>query len=181
MLNRLFIASFLFLCNYQDQPVKSWKADYKLIWADFKGKPNPNHSAVAVTASGITFGFSITETNTNKVVDFNAEVYAHFYPEQSWYAPNRANAHVLGHEQLHFNITELFARKFRQRISKLKKSNNIRRELKTLHNTINKELAQFQNKYDTETDFSRNFEAQLKWEKYIEAELKELEDFAIIE
>ncbi|WP_238320928.1 DUF922 domain-containing protein [Neotamlana nanhaiensis] len=167
--------------NFQDQPVKSWKASYKLTWNDFKGKPQLQTGAAAITASGISFGFSITETDSHKVVDFTTEVHAHFYPEQSWYIPEQATNTILGHEQLHFDITELFARKFRQRISKLKISNNIKQELKALHKTINKELAVCQNKYDSETDFSRSFEAQLQWKLYVEAELKALEDFELKE
>ncbi|MCB4808144.1 DUF922 domain-containing protein [Tamlana sp. 62-3] len=175
---RLVFICLFFLFNVQDASIKSWQANYKLTWNDFKGKPKANTGAVAITASGITFGFSITETDNHKVVDFTTEVHAHFYPEKSWYLPNKATKHVLGHEQLHFDITELFARKFRQRISKIKTSNNVKQELKTVHNNVNRELAAFQNKYDAETDFSRNFEAQLQWKLYIEDELKALEDFA---
>ncbi|MCF7560231.1 DUF922 domain-containing protein [Sabulilitoribacter multivorans] len=155
----------------------SWNESYRLSWADFKGKPNNNVSAVAITASGITFGFSITQTDSGKVVKFSTEVNAHFYPDQSWYKKELADNHVLGHEQLHFDITELYTRKFRQRISQLRTSNSIRQELKTLHNNIIKELETAQNTYDNETDYSRNYEAQAIWKSYIEAELKKVSRF----
>lgn len=154
----------------------SWSESYKLSWADFEGKPNYQVNAVAITASGISFGFSVKETNS-KIVSFTTEVFCHFYPEQSWYKPAVADAHVLGHEQLHFNITELYARKFRQRISKLKVSNTIKTELRQLNKTINKELADMQDKYDAETNYSRNFENQSKWESYISEELKKLSKY----
>ena len=159
----------------------SWSESYKLSWADFKAKPNTNVNAVAITASGITFGFSITKTDSNQVIGFTSEVHAHFYPEQSWYKKERADNHILGHEQLHFDITELYARKFRQRISHLKMSNNIRKELKVIHNAINKELSQMQDNYDNETNYSINYESQKEWHNYIAIELKKLSKFKSID
>ncbi|TYA71545.1 DUF922 domain-containing protein [Seonamhaeicola marinus] len=167
---RIIIVLCCFLC-VQDEPVISWNDSYKLTWADFKDSPNPNTSAVAITASGISFGYSIKQTDT-QVVGFSTEVYAHFYPEQSWYKPERADAHVLAHEQLHFDITELHARKLRYRISQLGISNTIKNKLRQLQKDINTELRALQNKYDSETDHSRNFEAQAQWNAYIAKELK---------
>lgn len=175
------IKVFLFLCclvcTQDNEPVLSWQETYKLTWADFKAKPNLNDAAVAITASGITFGFSVTQTNKGDVLSFNTEVYSHFYPEQSWYKIEKANAHILEHEQLHFDITELYARKFRYRISKLKVSNSIRKQLKKTHNAINTELAQMQNRYDNETDYSRNFESQAKWKNFVNTELNKLSKY----
>ncbi|WP_299551041.1 DUF922 domain-containing protein [Seonamhaeicola sp.] len=172
---RILIVFCCFLL-VQDEPVMSWNESYKLSWADFKDAPNPHTSAVAITASGITFGFSVRQTDS-RVVDFTTEVHAHFYPEQSWYKPERANNHVLGHEQLHFDITELHARKFRYRISQLKVSNRIKDELRALQKTINLELKTLQDRYDAETNYSRNFEAQAQWEAYIATELKKLSKY----
>jgi len=165
----LLLCCLVFVQN--DEPVLSWNESYKLTWQDFKAKPNSNESAVAITASGITFGFSIRQTDKNEVVSFSSEVHAHFYPEQSWYKIEQVDNHILGHEQLHFDITELYARKFKYSISQVKLSNNVRRDLKKIHNDINTELSQMQNKYDTETDYSRNFESQSKWKIYVDTKL----------
>lgn len=165
------------VCVQDNEPVLSWNTSYKLTWEDFKAKPDMDDGAVAITASGITFGYSITQTDKSEVVSFTSEVFAHFYPEQSWYKEERADNHILEHEQLHFNITELYARKFRYRISQLKLSNNIRRQLKKIHNDINAELSQMQNKYDNETDFSRNFEFQAKWKIFMNTELNKFSKF----
>lgn len=172
---KLILILCCLLC-IQEEPVRSWQEDYKLSWTDFKGKPQNIGSAVAVTASGITFGFSIKERGSD-VIGFTTNVEAHFYPEQSWYKPERATNHVLGHEQLHYDITELYARKFRKEISRLQVSNAIKKELQDLHKTILKALAQTQDAYDSETDFSRQVENQLKWQQKIDLELKNLSDF----
>ncbi|GAA4269752.1 DUF922 domain-containing protein [Hyunsoonleella aestuarii] len=179
-MSKLFIFFFFLLC-IQEEPVITWSKDTKLAWEDFKAKPKTDSSAVAITASGITFGFSIKSTDKNEVLSFNTDVNAYFYPEQSWYKPERATKDVLGHEQLHFSITELHARKFRARIEQLKVSNRIRVELKKLQSTINRELAEMQNRYDFETDFSRNKENQEKWHRFVNAELNKYDNYKSIE
>ena len=178
VLSKIFFVLCCFLC-VQEEPTLSWDEAYKLTWEDFKGESNHDISAVAITASGISFGFSFKQTDTD-IISFTTNVFTHFYPEQSWYKPDIADANVLGHEQLHFDITELFARKFRQRISHLKVSNAIRSELESLNKTINKELSVMQNTYDSETDFSRNFEQQDKWKVYIANALQNLSNYKSI-
>ncbi len=168
-----------FLC-VQEEPVMSWSDSYKLSWSDFKGQANNKSNAVAITASGISFGFSIKQSNA-RVISFTTQVHAHFYPEQSWYKPKLADAHILEHEQLHFDITELFVRKFRYRISKLKVSNSIRTTLKHLQNSINKELEKVQDNYDRETNNSINIGAQAKWKVYIATELKKFSNYKSVE
>lgn len=174
---RLFL---IFLCCVlivpKDQPTLLWNESYKLSWSDFKAQPNYQTDAVAVTASGITFGFSIRELDS-KPVSFTTEVYAHFYPEKSWYKSELVDNHVLGHEQLHYDITELYTRKFRKQISELKISNTIKSDLKLLHKNINRALKKMQNTYDTESDFSRHEDSQFKWKRYVETELNKLSEF----
>ncbi len=172
------ICLVLCLClGIQKDTVIPWRNTSKLSWSDFKAKPRNTTNAAAVTASGLSFSFSIKQSNI-RVISFTTQVYAYFYPNESWYKPEQANDHVLKHEQLHFDITELYARKFRQRISKLKISNTIRKTLKALQEIINKELDQMQQQYDRETSHSRNAEAQKKWEKYIASELNKLSKYA---
>lgn len=173
---KTIVLCLLFFMQNNDKVVISWRDNYRLTWHDFKAKPKHSVNAVATTASGITFGFSVRESDKH-VISFTTEVNAHFYPEQSWYKPERANKHVLGHEQLHFDITELYARKFRKRISLLKTTNDVTSRLRAIHKIINEELAAYQNKYDTETDFSRNIPVQQQWEAFIKTELKTLDHF----
>lgn len=159
-----------------DDEVISWRDDIKLTWNEFKGAPKNNHSAVAVTASGITFEFSVNETDS-RIVSFDAKVYAHFYPNKSWYVKKEGSDHILAHEQLHFDITELYARKFRKQIAQLKVTNNLKTELRALHSQINREVAIAQNTYDKESDNSVNREFQAKWATYVKQELAKLEAY----
>ena len=160
----LFIFCFVFVLNepFQNEEAILWDKSRKLTWEDFKGAPE-NTRAAAVTASGLTYEFSTTKKN-NQVVDIDFTVSSHFYPSKSWYRPEVCDTVILGHEQLHFDITEVYARKFIKLLKAKKFSNNVKNEVKQIYNTINSELNDFQNLYDSETNFSRNREAQLAWE-----------------
>ncbi|WP_179346081.1 DUF922 domain-containing protein [Winogradskyella ursingii] len=174
------LLSFFFLVgNPSNEEPMLWTESKKLDWSDFKSAPNPNSDAVALTASGITFGFSIKTTNRNRVVDFTATVESHFYPNKSWYVESMADDYILAHEQLHFDITELYARMFREKLSKLKPNQNIKGQLKRLHNSINEALDKTQKRYDFESNHSMNPEMQKKWELFIELELKKLDNFKV--
>ena len=139
-----------------------WGPDVKLEWADFKGKPKTESRIAAVTASGISYTFNAVERDE---VDY--EVSTFFYPDQSWYRPEMCDELILSHENLHFAITELYSRKMRKEIDRTQFSENVRSEIKTIYQKILKELGEFQKRYDTETDFSRNRNAQLRWNKEI--------------
>ncbi len=171
----LFVLAYLLIVPPSDEVI-SWRDDIKLTWSEFKGVPKPNMSAVAVTASGITFEFSVKETGS-RIVSFDANVFAHFYPNKSWYIKEESDNHILAHEQLHFDITELYARKFRKQIVQLNVTNNLKSELRSLHNNINKEVAIAQNLYDQESNNSVNREFQAKWEKFVKQELIKLDAY----
>ena len=172
----LFILMLLFIGNNPDEEVMSWSETKKLTWKDFKAEPNQKSDAVALTASGITFGFSI-KTSDKRVVGFSTTVESHFYPNKSWYFKEKCSDLILRHEQLHFDITELYARKFREKISKLQANRNIKKQLNGLHASINNELNKTQKRYDEETDHSINEAAQNHWENFIAKELMKLEQF----
>lgn len=174
------VLSFCLLFFWSSTPndeLMTWHPNLKLEWKNFRGKPQPNTNAVAVTASGITFEYSVKETGKT-VLAFTAKVKTHFYPKRSWYVKERANDYILAHEQLHFDITELHARKFRKQIEKLKVSNHIREDLQQLHQSINKQLADMQNLYDTESNNSINKEQQDKWAAYVKKELSNLDAYS---
>ncbi len=154
----------------------SWKETRNLKWSDFQGEAQYNTTAAAVTASGITFSYSV-RTSDGSIVSFNANVEAHFYPDNSWYIPERCNDYILKHEQLHFDITELFVRIFRSRMSQLKVTQNVKRDLDRIHREVNQELNEMQEAYDTQSDHSRNKESQAKWNAYVAEHLKKFEAF----
>ena len=172
----IFLLCFNSWSQNEDLKIIGWNENRPLNWSDFEDKPISNSSAAALTASGITFSYSI-EKEEDEIVDFRTEVTCLFYPEKSWVKLNLANDYILKHEQLHFNITELHARKFRKAISELKVSSKLKNKLNNLYDTINKASSEMQKRYDAETNHSINKEEQEKWHLYITSELEILEDF----
>lgn len=149
----------------QEEEVIPWRADRKLQWSDFKGSYLKTQWAAATTASSISYEFSTFEKNGQLYVDF--KVGCEFYPNKSWFRPELCDSLILSHEQLHFDIAELHARKMRNRLAETQFTKNIKDEVKTIYKAVIKELYIFQNKYDHKTNFSRNLEKQLIWNKMI--------------
>ena len=173
-----FILCIFFLCIGQnsDEETMTWQEDRELTWSDFKATPNPNSNAVALTASGITFGYSV-KTSGQRIIDFNTTVNAHFYPNKSWYLKDKGDAYILAHEQLHFDITELYTRMFRKQLTKLVVNQNVKEQMKRLHTAINEAVNETQKRYDAQSNHSINVEAQRQWKTFIHEELKKLESF----
>ena len=165
----LFIWLMLNLGYGQEEGVVLWTPNKKLAWSDFKGKPSNISNAAAITASGISYNFSAQGTKDKMELDFKVDT--HFYPNKSWYKPKLANLNILSHEQLHFDISEVFARKLRQILTKTKFTNNAKSEIKEIYKNILRELNDYQNQYDAETNFSRDTVQQLIWNKKIEKAL----------
>lgn len=173
----LVLLLFILIGNNNDEATMSWNETKKLTWADFQSTPDNNSEAVALTASGITFGYSLKTTSNNRIVDFSVSVESHFYPKKSWYLKDRANNYILAHEQLHFDITELYARRFRKELTKVKVNQNLKKQLRALHKSINKSLNETQKKYDAESNHSINVDIQKQWEVLIHSELKKLDQY----
>lgn len=159
------------VCSVQGQDEIPWKQDYRLSWSNFKGKPPKSSSAAATTASGISYSFSTFYEGKELKIDFN--VASFFYPTKSWYRPKVCTNVTLQHEQLHFDITELYARKLRARLADASYTENVKEEVRSMYKSTLRMLNDFQNKYDSETNYSRNLPMQEKWTNEIKAALKE--------
>lgn len=149
----------------------SWNENFRLTWADFKGKVPPGEPTAATTASGISYSYSANLLHHEVHLDF--EVNAYFYPNESWYKPQVCNENTLAHEQLHFDITELYARRMREKLRRTSFSDDVKEEVRKIYRDILHELQEYQEKYDWQTNFSRNWEKQLEWNKKIANALKE--------
>jgi len=174
--NLLVFITILFVGSITNEESMTWNETTKLTWTDFKAQPDSTSDAVALTASGITFGYSV-KTSGERIVSFSTTVESHFYPNKSWYLKDKSNIHILGHEQLHFDITELYARKFRQQLGKLEVNQNVKEQMNKLHIAIDEAVNETQKRYDLQTNHSMNVEKQKEWEVFIEKELKGLDEF----
>src|SRR5690349_245804 len=107
-MNKRLLLFFSFLstaCFAQDknEELITWSEKNKLTWADYKGKPQPNADAAASTATylGIEYNFG------NKGFDY--KITCSFSKTRSWGL--HKTDYILAHEQGHFDIAELFARR----------------------------------------------------------------------
>jgi len=171
------IGILCFFLLVQNEETITWSQHDKLQWGNFEGDPDYSSDVVAITASGITYGLSSKTYSNSDKIEYTTKVMAQFYPEKSWYLKERVNDTVLGHEQLHFDISELFARKFRKRIQETKFTKNIQQEIGQIYDQINEELRDMQNAYDAGSDYSRDYEGQVKWQKLIARELKKYDNY----
>jgi predicted secreted Zn-dependent protease len=89
------------------------------------------------------------------------------------------NDHILSHEQGHFDIAEIYARKLNKALSAyVFNRNTVSRDVNAIYDDVIKLHHKAQEQYDDETDYSRNFKEQEEWKNRIAAELKILESFA---
>ncbi|MDX1601725.1 MAG: DUF922 domain-containing protein [Salinimicrobium sediminis] len=154
----------------------SWTTDL-LTWENFAGKPDPANPFHANTSSGISYSWSMKQTGVN--IEFIYEVQSYFLPGESWVKPGRNSAHLLAHEQLHFDITELHARKLRKAMEEVDlKTPNLKPALQSIYKNVESSRADMQQQFDAETRHSMDAETQLKWQKYIKEELEKLSDFS---
>ena len=113
-------------------------------------------------------------SNTRSVMITSA---TSFIADRSWGL--HKTDYILSHEQGHFDLAELFARKLHKEMSNYtfnKKS--FQKDLKKIYDSIMKERESTQNQYDKETNHSINKEKQAEWLKKISRMLEELKDYA---
>lgn len=151
-----------------------WSANRPLTWADFKSKPTPADRLAALTSATID-----VQAGCNDFV-FTSSVRAVFVPTESWVRDSAtATPNLLRHEQLHFTITELHARRMRQKIALLKL--DCKRLQPTFKNATNAIFAEWQKeeaRYDQETNHGLNLDKQKTWEIQVKQRLVLLEQYA---
>ncbi len=160
---------FSFFTVSDDALTIPWTEETKLSWENFTGKHDPGSPFVASTHSSIIFNYNVRSENGK--LSLSTETDAYFYPELSWFKKGEVNAHILKHEQGHFDITELHARKLRKAFSEYKVTEKFKKDLSAIFTTINNDRQKMQNLFDKETNHSRNAEKEVHWQKFIAAEL----------
>lgn len=148
-----------------------WESDRKLRWSDFKGQPKywSNFAAQTVT--------TIEQSYTCDGNDFIFNIVAKFNKAKSWTKTGKSKR-ILAHEQKHFDLTEVYARKMREAYSSLKNPCIMGKPaLNQIYNDLFEELRQLQFLYDEETDHGLKPEAQQQWNVYIKSALNQYNAF----
>lgn len=145
-----------------------WQSNRLLKWPDFKDKAPKNTEHAALTHSGISLDLS--GNNESYIIT----VSAHFDQRKSWSKRDAESDFLLNHEQLHFDITELFARKLRKKIinGKWKRPEEINEAIQPLYDQNKDEWRAFQAQYDKETNHSVDKETQALWNALVSDSLE---------
>ena len=174
-----FICAFLFVfaASSYAQDTIHWDKQRPLAWEDFRGAPKQNAIESAQAATGVALAFQFRQDLEDNSWEYKYEVHSFFLTELSWYKKSDKNYYLLEHEQTHFNISELSARKLRKELSKLIPSESVGDDAERIYNTIQKQHRALQNKYDRETKHSLNIDRELEWQKQIQDSLKQYYDW----
>lgn len=146
----------------------------RLTWKEFHGTPRLRTATAAQTSSGVTY---IVECRGKQ---FDYAVLATFSPVESWVRPdiplNRtASPRTLKHEQAHFDVTELFARKLRKAFESVTDiCPDHPKDARKLFDRFSREAQHTQDQYDDETAHGMALDSQARWSREIAASLDSL-------
>jgi hypothetical protein len=149
----------------------SWNAKQPLTWNDYLGSPDPTSDAAASTNTKISIDFNMSSTG------FTYKVKSFFSKQKSWAI--HKSAYILSHEQGHFDIAEIFARKLHKEMSEYRfNTKTYQKDLQKIYQKLTNEMFEMQSLYDAQTNHSIDKEKQGEWIIKIAALLKEYKYWA---
>ena len=87
--------------------------------------------------------------------------------------------YILAHEQGHFDITEIFARRLHEALQNYQfNRRTFKKDIAQIYHSIVSEKEDYQKNYDAETDHSRNRKVQYDWLEKIDSLLTETAPYA---
>lgn len=147
-----------------------WSPGYKLKWEDFKGRPDTTSEFKAITGADLNYILTYNASS------FHVQVRCDFIKMRSWTLSNDSIGLV--HEQGHFDISEIFARRLRKMFSQyVFDEKSIEMDFKRIFSLIKVERKAFNKKYDRETNYSRDIKKQIYWSRLIQLELNRLDAY----
>lgn len=144
-----------------------WSEGRRLTWSDFAGQPDSHDPLHAITSTNIDMKAKCVAGT------FKFEVKSVFLIDESW-SKNKTSAPLLEHEQLHFDLTEIYARKIRKELNELKNACGAdNAQINAIVNRIFAEWKKEQDLYDQMCDHGLDKEEQQKWADLISLRLSQ--------
>src|SRR5215470_809137 len=98
------ISLFLPVCALaQNEQFIEWSSAKRLTWEDYLAKPSSSSDAAAITSTALGVEYHLKNNTLSYIIT------CRFSKTNSW--GRHKTDYILQHEQGHFDITELFARK----------------------------------------------------------------------
>ncbi|TMI96277.1 MAG: DUF922 domain-containing protein [Bacteroidetes bacterium] len=152
------------LSKAQDDEFVEWSPAKRLTWDDYLAKPSSSSDAAAITSTALGLEYHVR----NNALTY--KITCKFSKTRSW--GKYKTDYILEHEQGHFDITEIFARKLENALREYDfNPKKFKSDLDQIYREIMGKKEELQNQYDVETDYSRNKEKQAEWLKKIQREL----------
>lgn len=161
-------------CVNQKPNIRLYDEGYKLTWDDFE-LPFPD---TATHIAEIEVNFNITTRSTRFLDTILVEVNAYYEPGKSYVKPGKETNYLLNHEQRHFDIAEVYARKTRKEISQVKYFSGYKDSAVYIYRKFHNEYRQCQFDYDLATSHSLNEQIQKQWDIKIDSLLNNYSAFA---
>lgn len=150
----------------------SWHPDRRLEVANFQAS-TAHRPGQASSASGFGYTLSSSPIQGRHVVTVSST----FYPRESYFKAGEDSLFILEHEQIHFDITELFARKFLQRIlEEVNTAEEVHFQLQRIQRGLQSEWDIYQNAYDASTYEEPH--RQSEWKEKVWQELEALSAYS---
>lgn len=144
-----------------------WNESRQLIWDDFTGTVNDTSRYDAECFAEIRYNYKVYSNST-----FEFEVFASFDKNSSWSRKEMQTRALLKHEQLHFNIAQLFAEKLKKEFESCSYTVVYNSQILGLFNQTKLQYQAMQRQYDEETNHSLNKEKQKQWDDFIYLEVR---------
>jgi len=154
-------------------PSLKWAQHPTLSWSDFQARPRrTTGEPSAVTDTGFRVQLECRENTLDIRVD------AEFYPTSSWVKAPSKSPELLRHEQGHFDITEIYARKMRKAIreANITCESDRRAEAagKKIFSQLDQQWEKTEKQYDADTRDGTNLAKQKEASERIAKMLAEL-------
>ncbi len=171
LLSLLLLFPYIQKTIFDNSEFIKWDKNRPLTWNDFLASPKTNSSVVATTSTQVSIEF-FKKNNT-----LTYRITCRFAKKESWVAVK--NDHILKHEQGHFDIAEIFARKLNKAIREhiAKNPGNIK-DIDLIYKNLMDQKDHFQNRYDEETQHSIDKMKQEAWLEKIQKLLNDLNEYS---
>jgi hypothetical protein len=155
----------------ENDKVIPWTPSRKLAWDDFLCQPKKEGDAVASTSTSLGLSYKVKDNQ------LTFHITCDFSKEKSWGALK--TDYILAHEQAHFDITELHARRLYEALYHYEfNPAKFKKDIADIYNRIVKEKEDMQEAYDGQTDHSRKKSLQTDWLQRIDSMLTDTEIFS---
>lgn len=144
-----------------------YNVDNDLKIADFKGPPDRSSAGVGATYSGIQM--SLEGKTFNGKTDIHILLMVYFDKSKSWMKPEGKDERVLKHEQIHFDLTGIYACRMYHAIMNEKFSfKNVKQRLHDIQAKFTNELQEQQTLYDKQTKHGTMDDVQKAWAEKVQ-------------